>query len=617
MKTTTFRAFVSATIAVSLWCLWLAGPAPGADEKGPAATADAAPAPFTPLGPAQIREARRAVRQAARALDARLARDGENGRRWRRYLRLERLQAVLDRGGEAEPAAADAVYSRLNRDDAGLELVWFVRLRQALGRYLNVSRAVNNPKIEKAYRELVEKTLPQQIETLKTNPTPAAAHDVGYALGWLADFRQADRFVRQTRRQLTRPNLVFEVSAGYVASGVADSVNETTPITDCILGTTIHGTGRTTGRVSVELAPSASEGIIQTVLTGTTHSDNVGYNGPVTIYSTGVTQFTGRGRLVVTPNGIEIEPATAEACTATNIHSICARRAFIERAAWRRACQQKSQAEAIASQHAARRVADRIERQAGEAADDANRRYEKEVYEPLWERNIFAEQATVSTTKSEIRVRAVRAAYNQLAAPGNPPALAEPADVAMQIHQSAVNNSAYTLLAGRVVTEKEFLATVEDILGEVPENLRPEEGKADWTIHFADREPFTITFADGGYTVSLHAAGYQREGKEYPGMDVSATYKIERTDEGLVAVRQGDPEAYPPGFVKGERQLTGREQTLREMLTQRFDKVFSKKFVPKQQLEPRGRLKTAARAPLSQWTTQDGWMTMAWKMGEK
>ncbi|HBO43990.1 MAG TPA: hypothetical protein DD670_08670 [Planctomycetaceae bacterium] len=550
----------------------------------------------------------------------RLTQDGENGAVWRKYVGLEELLAEMGRETGPDLEKIDTIYTRLNRDYRGLELVWFVDLRMTLRRYLNVARAIDNPNIETAYKNLVEKTLPETMAAFKADPTPATAGQIGTVLGWLTDFRQAEQLVARSRAEFLKPNLFIEVSNGFLASGMGGPVDETTDIADCILGTTIRGTGHTRGLLAIDTVPDDQKAVLEARLSATTESDNVGYHGPVQVYTKGTTTFEGRKQFTITPDGIEDSPARSDANTSTTINCIRSRRGskMIEKAAWERAYKQKCLAEAIANQRAECRINERMDSQAEEFVSEGNERYRNRLRGPLSDRKIFPEELIFSTTAEKLNVRALRAAYDQLAAATPPPALAGPADIAARIHESMINNSAATLLAGREVTEEEFLKTVEDILGEVPENLQPDDEKPTWAIQFAPRDAFVVTFRDGGFTVLLQATGYKQAGKSYPGMNVSAAYKIERTDKGFVAVRQGDLEVFPPGFVKGERQLSGGEQTIRTMLEKRFAKVFDEKIVPRGYLELKeGRWEKIGRVPLAEWNTNGGWMTLAWKMDEK
>jgi hypothetical protein len=100
---------------------------------------------------------------------------------------------------------------------------------------------------------------------------------------------------------------------------------------------------------------------------------DVGYHGPVTIYSTGLTTAAGQKQIAMTPEGLLDYYARASCATNTNIYNIQARHGFIEKMAWKRAGQQKSQAESIASQHAASRVAGQMNSEAGKLIAEQDR----------------------------------------------------------------------------------------------------------------------------------------------------------------------------------------------------------------------------------------------------
>ena len=77
------------------------------------------------------------------------------------------------------------------------------------------------------------------------------------------------------------------LSSRLVAAGIERPLDEVTPVRDFILGTDIIGTGRTTGKLTIQLVPSADKAVLETVLVGKVDSRNVGYNGPATIHSQG------------------------------------------------------------------------------------------------------------------------------------------------------------------------------------------------------------------------------------------------------------------------------------------------------------------------------------------
>ena len=73
---------------------------------------------------------------------------------------------------------------------------------------------------------------------------------------------------------------------------------------------------------------------------------------------------------------------------------------------------------------------------------------------------------------------------SQLAAPSAPPELTRPADVTVRVHESMINNVAETVLTGMRLNDDMVQRTALELLGRLPEQLKPDENK----------EPFTIVF---------------------------------------------------------------------------------------------------------------------------
>ena len=342
----------------------------------------------------------------------------------------------------------------------------------ALRRYLNVARAIDNPQIKSAYEKLLD-ALPARLDAYAKAPTPVEAQVIGEAIGWLEDFQQADALVAAVRKRFCRPNLFLQVSRDLIAAGLAEPVEETGPVRDVILGTRIYGTGHTTGHLDIQFSPNQEDAAIDTVLTTETHSDNIGYNGPVRVYSRGVTNIDARKRFLINDQGITAMPAASLATTSSTIDQICAVRGgqLVEGFAWKRACRDKQRAEAIGSCHAEDRVNRRIDQQADEMLVRANDKFQEKFRQPLFERKLLPRPLRFSTTTDALRIMGLEAGPAQLASSTAPPKLSEASDVAVRVHESMINNAAATMLAGRTVSEEEFLQAIGDILGKVPERL--------------------------------------------------------------------------------------------------------------------------------------------------
>src|SRR5690606_32308373 len=113
---------------------------------------------------------------------------------------------------------------------------------------------------------------------------------------------------------------------------------------------------------------------------------------------------------------------------------------IVEKVAWRRAMEQKRQAERISAQHAQQRIAGEIDQRADQQLAQLRRRYEQELLAPLARRAITPEAIKLSSTRHQVAMTTTFARSNQLAAAGDPPTPRPGHDIVVQVHQSAVNN---------------------------------------------------------------------------------------------------------------------------------------------------------------------------------
>ncbi len=601
--------FVEVRQALVQWLTAL--PGPSADEL-PAA-ARAAKAAFLPHTQTDLEVAKGDLLSALERLDARLKAGGARGADWRAYLKLETVEQQLARQDAPDLGVLDAAYLRLAAGYEGLGLVWFADLRQALRQYLTTARAIGQTKLRGLYEGVLEK-LAGHLEAYRKTPSAEVALTIHAELGWLEQAGQAQWLVRAIRRRLSHPNLFAEVSSGLVASQLAGPVDDTSPVRDCILGTDIHGTGHTTGKLSVELVPSEEAAQLDLVFQGQIATDTIGYNGPAQIFATGTTQLGARKRLTIDAERVSASPAVSQAETSTTINGIAdvKQRAIVERIASRRVAKQKGQAECIAARHAEDRFNERMDQQADDLIARENQRLRDKLRRPLVERRLFPEVLRFRTTRDSLQVLLLQAAGGALAAPAAPPEVSETADVAVRLHESAVNNFTTAALGGMLLEEKRFQELLTETVGLPPPKGTPED-KEEWSITFAPRQPIWVKFGDGGFTVTVSGSRYTADGKPYPGMNITAAYKIEKTDRGLKAVRQGDLVIFPPGFSpESGGQLSAREQVLRTMLDKRFGKFFEKQMTPKNVV-----VTAEGREPLelslTRWETARGWLVLAWK----
>jgi len=581
-------------------------PPPPAEEL--AALAQKAKDVFIPRTKADLSEAKAGLDESVARLKARLNPADPQSDRWRAYLKWDELQQQLARPEGPELATLDAIYAKYAAGHEGLELIWFADVRIALRRYLTTARAVGDPKLDSQYRILLD-ALPEYLEAYRQNPTVEGAVALSTAIRWLEEAGQAPWLVAAIRRNYTRPNLFARIDADVVAAGIEGPVDEVEPVRDVILGTNVYGTGHTVGQVSVELIPCQTRAEVQSVFQGTVESETVGYNGPARIYSDGVTEISTRKLIVLDAEGFSTEPAVSEAGTTSKIKGVRAGRGrVIQRAATKRTYSQKYQAESISARHAEQRANCRADRQAAELIEDSQKSFVEKFRDPLQDRRLFPKQLDFSTTADAVHVTGLQVGPYDLGAPNGPPETISPSHLALQVHESMFNNLAQGAYGGAIVQEERFLEGLEQFLGSLPEQFQPDEDTEPWKITFARQQPISVTFGDGGFSLTMRGRRFVSGDNSYPDdMDITAVYKIVKSDNRFKAVRQGDLQIAPPG---GKR-LSARQVVLRDLLQRRFNKVFDAEIVP-EPLELPGQWKESGEYGLAQWETADGWMVMAW-----
>jgi hypothetical protein len=586
-------------------------PTPASGAASLVAACREAKADFHPISQSDVAQDKEVLLAAIQRLDARLSEAGPNGDAWRKYLLWDAMPAAID---QPDSGKFWKIYDRYTADHDGLDLVWFVDVREALRRYEAISRAVHNPKVREAHATVLDR-LAAALESHQAKPTPETMTVIYEYVRWLREAHQSPKLVAAILQHFDRPNFLASVSTRFIAAGIAAPVDDVAEITDCILGTSVFAKAHTVGETRVQLQPNAEMGVIDTLLLGTTTGESVGYHGPVTIFSNSITKLSGLKRMCITDEGLSAQPAVSNAETSVNICDIQSNkgRRIIEQMAWRRAGKQQSEAEAIASRHAEQRLNERIDAQADEQIEKANDQYVNKFRQPFSDRKLFPQLLRFGTSETLLSVTGRQAEQGELAAASASPPVAD-GDVVLRLHESAVNNLAYEALAGRTIHEEKVQATATDLLGHLPEKMKGDDDGRPWAISFNRRDSISVSFADGGFKIVIHGDRFYKGKEGYPKMNISVVYKIVQSPAGFKAVRQGEIEVFPPDFVPGSGQrIDARQTVIRNLLKRRLEKVFEPEMLGKG-IELSGKWKAAGKLMPIEVVARDGWLVIAWKL---
>ncbi|MEK6238157.1 MAG: hypothetical protein N2C14_25875 [Planctomycetales bacterium] len=579
-------------------------------EALPELAKKAAARPFHAPSPKRLARAKAHLQRSLAGLERQL-RSTRHGSGWRKHLRLDQLHTALS---AAKPStdALTAAGRQFTSGHPGLELTSFASTGRDLGQYRDLLAVATTPDAANHAKALLEK-LAGDLGAYAKTPTPESAAAIGQALNWLETAGHCSDVTHAARANLSRPNVLLQISHAFVSSGANRVVDDQAPVRDFILGTTISGTGHTTGDVRLEFAPNPSVWAIDLLMTASTQSRTVGRNGPAIIHSDGVTDFTSRKQILIDANGVRPLAAQTNAVTRTTTRGVSSKMGFpfggfVKSMASRQVAKKKGQAQRIAARHAEGRINKRFDEKTDEKITNANQRFQNAYRNPLLRRGAFPGQIEFATTDDRIQMAALHGKGSQLGAPNSPPALEGEPAVAFRLHQSAVNNIG-DLFAGQTASESDTRRNVKNLLGFLPDNMQAENPKPG-SLVFADENPVRVTIADGALKIVVRAKKFQRGDDVFPPAKVTVTYKPEQDKAiGWKLVRQGKAEAVPPNFQPGDKLGTSELLKMR-LVAKFFEKLFAPE-TPSKPLELKGEWKKAGKLTISRITAEDGWLTFA------
>lgn len=598
------RRFVAVREALAAWVEELTS-TPTADLSAILAEAKES---FRPITAESVAAAKEKLNEEANALNEFLnSGSSGNADAWREYLDWEEMQAEL--GKEAiDIQALNSVLRQYYTNEPGLEMSHFTAVRRALRRYMNYAYFAADDKIQEKYQAQLEK-LTELLATYADVPSTDGGLEIGRILGWLDRVEQVPTLTNAVRSQLSSPNLRIRLSEQLVGAGVARSVDRVNSVRESILGTAVRGRAQATGTVALDLVPNDTRAAFNIKFVGEVRSRTTGYNGPVTIYSTGFSNVWVEKLVHADQFGLAGNRAKGRATASTNINSIAAPLPIIRRIAWNRARGSKRQAERIAAGRTAGRMSRQMDTQAAEFLDRANQQFVEEFRKPLLRRDSFPRQMAMSSGESELKVTMLHANRFQLGAPGDAPELSSEHDMAVRVHDSIIGNFSESLLGGRTITNEQLAEMLADMNIDVPAEVSGGVDEPPWSITFAQQQPISARFADGNATFTIRTRRVVRGDNDVrKPIAISATYKLEQAGGGAKMTREGDISVE----YSGRAGLTPGEVAMKTIMQKKFQALFEPEIVSDGLTLP-GEWEKAGKLMLRELWSNDGWLALGWE----
>ncbi|QDU58869.1 hypothetical protein [Aeoliella mucimassa] len=596
---------------------------------------------YQPVSPEELETQREELAAAATELETLLIPGSDRGERWKRYLKWEGVKKNIDNPADPDLQALAETLDKLRSGADGTELPAFRRVREAIDRYLslvNIGRVNDQQRAVARQLELLTKYL----DRYESEPSARARYEIERRLEFFSSIDRTPKLNELLNERFGHANLQTQISETIINKLLSEPVDNNSPVNDCILGTSIHGTGWTTASVSIDLMPNDEKASLKMTLEGVTQSQTVGYNGPVVIRSSGTTPFTATKRLDFEDSNFWNYPAQVSATTRTVTQSVQKQGGgigsrLISAIGERQVAEKKPQADAIASRHAEQRIAENMDDELLPKLQDARYEYLHSFKEPMADRDAEPGFVHFSSTDDALNVELLQAARGQLGADTTPEGLSAAYDVTVNLHETAVANIMTTYLGGATVekatatSEPKLDVTLPEAVTKAIDKAREEreEQASDdtdefkpWSMQLRRQRPVTIEFLDNQVRLRLHATRLTAGDSTYDGWDIVTTYGMQVEDGGLTLVREGEIEVFPTAFDPADgKGLSGREVGLRGNLAKELNRqAESGRGFPKEINLPTLELpeRIADKGPLlmQEAKSGNGWLSIGWNLPE-
>lgn len=546
----------------------------------------------------------------------------QNSEAWLQYLDLQPLATAIE--SDSSPAAvgreALALQYRLIGIAPGLELTVLRKLRDSVIRLIAAVRFRDPDKsIEQLSRQL--QTLADRVRNLDDRPGAEDAAAISAMIDILQTSGQAGDVVNSLRNTFNRPNASILIGESLVQDAVFQNVNQTRPVNECILGTRILGNATLQGKVSADLLPSVGAVRVQVSLTGDLSSSNIGYNGPVRLYTTGYGGVFASRAMSVSEAGIVLEPVFVVAQMHTQINSIQPKSPFasriVRRIAQKRAAEQKPQADAIANGRLRVQLSDQFASQTDQQASIEIPDFMKDV-RPVLKRLDLAEPLRLwGSTDRFVFIDATIRRDDQITTVDSRPTIRGVFAAAVQIHESAINNAATPILAGRTVNETQLADLLKQAGRDLPaasgaDGGANEEESAPFEISFARLRPVVFEARDQRVRIGIRGTRFAQGSRELNrAMEISALYQPEIQPDGSVILgRIGDVDIDFPG----NNRLSVSQAGLKSTMLKKFSNIFPQVLLDRPLVVPATVKMDAIRGKTFRPRVVDamnGWLTVA------
>lgn len=421
-------------------------------------------------------------------------------------------------------------------------------------------------------------------------------------------------------------NVHFTLSEDLLSRLVSDYRSQTGRIADCIMGAWVTGSQVTSVNVSADIRPSQNSARFVIQATGNTKSNTVARKDPATVRTVGdhhfymskPVEFVGRDLTGSTGN-INVNINSRTVGVSTRYDGIPLIGGIVRNIARREVANSKGKADAYTAQRLRDEAMPEFETEVNNQLSELESALQKTL-NSLDRNGVGPESISARSSNTHIAVSSRTMGISRLGGSAQPPVLLSARGMAIQLHETALNNTLDALgFNGRSMPEKDVVDELESALGELLQRevslRRDDQESADTTQQPADEEPeppttfvFSATdpirahFADDQVILVMRTAVLQEGKEDIPEQVITIPIQVSMVDGKLVL---------DPGTIG----VNSREETNRVRQITRANQIrrILARQIIRRELDATFDIQAAGDRSLMLTLTQiqlvDGWLT--------
>jgi hypothetical protein len=447
------------------------------------------------------------------------------------------------------------------------------------------------------------------LERFEANQSPVDAHTASQALATLGSLGPDEprRLATATRDHYAAANLRVAVHRQFVERLLPESEVDSGAVDDMILGRQVRGRRTVERTTGVRFVPDADELSFDLEVRGHVESRTVTESGPVALTSRGVSAFTVRKPVKLSAAGLLFGAASGVASNRsqlagieTSFDSVPLMRSLVRTMAKNQHDEHLPEANREVVDKIVARACREVDQKAESQFVEMSQRIRGKVWAPLVKLGLEPTAVGMETTADLATVRLRLAAAGQLAAHTPRPRGPDDAMLAIQLHESSLNNAFDRLgLAGRRLALEDLFRLLAEKAGR--EAVLPDDLPEGVTVAFAASQPLRVSFRDGLVHLRMALDAIESGRRDWYDVIVQVAYRPRSGPTQVWLDREGPVQLSGPGH-QGRIELA-----LRTI----FGKVFPKErplaLFPAQVAEhPK-----LVGMPVSHLAVTDGWLALA------